>query len=140
MQLRKTIKHVLRHFGAEQAGISLAIVDHDTIRELKKHYFGRNVSTDVISFDLNDPVSTHDHPPIDCEIIVNAQQAAELARKIDIDPQAELNLYLVHGLLHQFGFDDQKKTEFKKMHHVEDRLLEELGFGKIFEPYQRKGL
>jgi len=105
--LRRTVEYVVDHFVLSSATISLAIVDDDTIEELKGRYFGQFVVTDVISFNLLSVVSGEDaKDALDCEVVVNVQQAKREADAKHTDPQAELNLYVVHGLLHQLGFDD----------------------------------
>ena len=117
--------------GSATAAVSLAIVDDGKISKLKEQYFGAAEVTDVISFDLRDNTKGGREFP-DCEIVVNAQCAAREASRRNVDPQAELNLYVVHGLLHQLGYDDQTEQQAKIMHKKEDQLLEELGFGTVY--------
>ena len=115
----------------ESAAVSLAIVDDEAISKIKERYFGAAEVTDVISFDLRDNTKGEQELP-DCEIVVNAQCAVREAGRQGVDQQAELNLYVVHGLLHQLGYDDQTERQSKIMHKKEDQLLEELGFGKVY--------
>ena len=117
--------------GNAPASVSLAIVDDGKISKLKEQYFGIAEVTDVISFDLRDNIKGEPEFP-DCEIVVNAQCAVREASRRDGDPQAELNLYVVHGLLHQLGYDDQTEQQAEIMHKKEDQLLEELGFGTVY--------
>ena len=131
--LRRTVEFVVDHFALSSATISLAIVDDDTIQELKGRYFGQCVVTDVISFNLLSVVSGEDEKEaLDSEVVVNAKQAKREADEKQTDPQAELNLYVVHGLLHPLGFDDATEAQSKVMHQKEDELLEQLGLGKVF--------
>ena len=44
------------------------------------------------------------------------------------------SLYVVHGFLHNVGFDDAKSREAAKMHTVEDEILEEFGYGITYQP------
>ena len=134
-RLRRTIEQVLDRLEVSAAVVSLAIVDDAAISELTLKYFGRAEAIDVLSFDLRD--ETQDSGAagaLDCEVIVNGARALQVARAQDRDPQAELHLYVVHGLLHQLGYDDQSDAQAQKMHAEEDRLLQELGFGKVFSP------
>ena len=62
------------------------------------------------------------------EIIVSVEMAKKLAQKHDCAVEGEIALYLVHGLLHLFGYNDKKKKEAKKMHQREGELLSALGF------------
>ncbi len=130
-QLRRTTNHVIEQSSVTSATISLVIVNNQTITRLQKKFFDQPESTDVLSFDLRD--NPHDDTALDCEIIINAQRALEVAQDQNLDPLAELNLYLVHGLLHQLDFDDQTHQEAQTMHKKEDQLLQQLGFGKVFQ-------
>ncbi|MEK7749451.1 MAG: rRNA maturation RNase YbeY, partial [Planctomycetota bacterium] len=62
------------------------------------------------------------------EIIISVEMAKKLAQKHDCTVEGEIALYLVHGLLHLFGYNDKQKKEAKKMHHREGELLSDLGF------------
>ncbi len=46
--------------------------------------------------------------------------------------QAELALYITHGLLHNLGFDDSTEDKAKKMHDMEDKILQQLGYGLVY--------
>ena len=54
--------------------------------------------------------------------------AKKLAQKHDCAVEGEIALYLVHGLLHLFGYNDEQKSAAKKMHQREGELLSDLGF------------
>ncbi|MBN1764647.1 MAG: rRNA maturation RNase YbeY [Sedimentisphaerales bacterium] len=127
-QMERTVTHVLNKMRVPRAEVSLAFVNDDAIRQLKQRYFNLDEITDVISFDLG----KSDGELLDCEIVVNTQCAVRVAARRSLDPAAELNLYVVHGLLHQLGFDDSTEEQSSLMHQKEDELLEELGFGKVF--------
>jgi probable rRNA maturation factor len=46
--------------------------------------------------------------------------------------EAELALYITHGLLHNFGFDDSTQKQAEKMHNIEDQILQQLGYGPVY--------
>ena len=126
--LSRTVSYVLDRYNQKEASVSLALVDSPCIRSLKKRYFNIDEVTDVISFGLNETPSCH----LECEVVVNAQLASELATENSRDARAELSLYVVHGLLHQLGFDDATNLAANDMHATEDQILEELGFGRVY--------
>ena len=97
------------------------------------------VATDVLSFDLRDMQNPAcPRTALDCELVVNAERALEAASERSLEPLAELNLYVVHGLLHQLGYDDKNAQQERLMHQKEDQLLDELGWGQVF--WGTKGL
>ena len=128
-QLRRAVRHVLQSHGVPTAVVSVVVAENAALRRLKRRYFGRNVITDVISFDFRDDPRDK---RLDCEIVINAQRAEKIAAQRGTDPFAELNLYLVHGLLHQLGYDDRRPRAAHAMHAREDQLLAELGFGPVY--------
>ena len=131
--MERTARHVLADAGRSAGAVSVAVVDSPTITGIQKEYLNTVGSTDVLSFDLADGANdTGDGEVLDCEVIINAQQAGEVAGARSGDAQGELNLYLVHGLLHQLGYDDQSGAQAERMHVKEDQLLGQLGFGRVF--------
>jgi len=46
--------------------------------------------------------------------------------------EAELLLYVVHGMLHCLGLDDHEEAEAAQMHRFEDAVLEAVGVGRVF--------
>ena len=135
-RLSRTVRHTVESLGVAEAAVSVALVGHKEMTVLKKRYFGGSGSTDVISFDLRDRTQAS---ALDCEIVINVERAVDEAQTRNGDYEAELNLYAVHGLLHQLGYDDQDRSGAEAMHHKEDELLEELGFGKVFLGNQARG-
>lgn len=71
------------------------------------------------------------------ELVVNGERAAKEANVRGHSGEAELALYVVHGLLHNLGFDDSTKADTKKMHETEDEILQELGYGLVYNKSKR---
>jgi len=135
---RKVVLHVIRHVmkneGRTAKSLSVVLTDNRHIRDLNREYLGHDLFTDVISFPLEDadwPIGSG-NGGVNGEIIASAELAAQQAQTRRLDPQAELLLYLVHGLLHLVGYDDRTPTDAKRMHDREDELLEGLGFGSVY--------
>ncbi|MEX1230728.1 MAG: rRNA maturation RNase YbeY [Planctomycetaceae bacterium] len=136
----KTImRQVLHDEKVAEADISLAIVDNGTIWDLNQRYLCHDSPTDVLSFLLDVEASEEggvDGPPdesatrprgsgkkIDGELIVSAEMAVETAEKYGWTARDELVLYIVHGLLHLCGYDDQSDAERKLMRSRERDVL-----------------
>jgi probable rRNA maturation factor len=138
-KLRKLIRAVCNRFRRPEppdAGyeISLAIVDDVHIRELSGRFLDRNATTDCLSFDLSDQDASEtgaSHSRV-LEIVVNGQMAVRQAGLRGHSAEAELALYITHGLLHQFGFDDATDGAARKMHDVEDEILQQFGYGPVY--------
>ncbi len=129
IRIRELVRFVCRRFRVRRAAIDLVIADDSGIRRINRRFFSRSAITDCISFDLSDPFD-----PGRCfAIVVNADLALRQARLRGHSPRAELALYLVHGLLHQFGFDDRTTAGARRMHHEEDRILRKAGYGVVYQ-------
>ena len=131
--LQGTAAHVLKHCRINRAMVSVAIVDDKTMKSLNKRYLEQSESTDVISFDLRSETDDQNETQLDCEVIVNAEWALNVAQENERSAESEMLLYLIHGLLHQLGYDDKTNEQADRMHRKEDELLCELGFGCVYK-------
>ena len=127
-KLEKLVRAVCEKFDACNTTVHISIVDDAGIIEVHRQFLQKNTATDVISFDLSDEFESGRT----FQIVVNAEMADRQAEKRGHSPEAELALYVTHGLLHNLGFDDISAEDAKKMHKTEDTLLQELGFGIIY--------
>ena len=127
-KLEELIRTICEKFGLDNAVIHIAIVDDAGIIKVHAEFLQKDTTTDVISFDLTDDFE----PGRTFQIVVNAEMAQRQADKRGHSPEAELALYMTHGLLHNLGFDDINEHDAKKIHETEDTLLQELGFGIIY--------
>jgi probable rRNA maturation factor len=57
------------------------------------------------------------------EIFISVETARRNARVFGISLASELRLYIVHGLLHLHGFDDQTPAEARKMQRAQEEIL-----------------
>jgi probable rRNA maturation factor len=127
-ELRSLVRKVLKQFGVSRAEVDIVIADDAEMQTMHQRYFQDPRTTDVISFDLSEPGEN----PRCFQILVNAAMALRQARRRRHSPQAELSLYLVHGLLHNLGFDDADARSAKQMHQTEDQLLQSFGYPPVF--------
>ncbi len=102
--------------------VSIVFVDNRTIRRLNRQYLGRDRVTDVISFPLGDGVNPYDKTV--GEIVISAQKAQQEAKRRNIPVRRELLLYVVHGLLHLCGYDDDTPERRGEMRLREKRFLD----------------
>ena len=57
------------------------------------------------------------------EIVISADTAATQARMFHTSVTAEIQLYVLHGLLHLAGFDDVTPSKRRRMHELQKKLL-----------------
>ncbi len=128
-KLKKLVKTICNRFKLSKATISIAIVDDAQIRKLNKQFLNQDRPTDCLSFNLSDKKT---NSAKSFELVVNGEMAVRYAKLQGHSSEAELALYITHGLLHNLGFDDSTKSQAKKMHNIEDQILQQLGFGPVY--------
>jgi probable rRNA maturation factor len=126
-QMRQIARTVLEGESVGEAEISLAFVDNPTIHQLNKRYLQHDEPTDVLSF----PLSEANARKLAGELVVGAEVAKAQAAKRGHDVQAELALYVIHGLLHLCDYDDKSEKGAAEMRKRERHYLQQLGLPDI---------
>lgn len=129
-RLKKLVQAVCPRFGVAQAAVSIGIVDDAEISELNRKFLNHEGTTDCLSFDLSDEAAAEE--PRVFDLIVNGEMAVREAARRGHSVEAELALYITHGLLHNLGFDDATAGKARKMHQTEDEILQDLGYGPVY--------
>jgi len=129
-KFKRLTKIICSRFKISSATISIKIAGDTQIRKINRRFLGHRGTTDCISFDLSDDGTAKCTRVFD--IIVNGQMAKRQAKMRGHSCEAETALYITHGLLHNFGFDDLRPAAAKKMHKVEDEILQQFGYGKVY--------
>jgi probable rRNA maturation factor len=129
-RLKKLVKTICSRFKLSKAIISIAIVDDTQIRKMNKQFLNRDNPTDCLSFNLSD---NKKNSAKSFELVVNGEMAVKQAKLRGHSAEAELALYITHGLLHNLGFDDSTKKQAEKMHNIEDQILQQLGYGPVYK-------
>ncbi len=124
------VQKTSRKFGLRKALINIEIANDERIVDVNKKFLKKRSITDVISFDVSDA----DDRVFD--IVVNAELAKRQAKIREHSFEAELVLYILHGLLHQLGFDDLTDCDAVKMHKTEDEILRKFGYGAVYGTYK----
>lgn len=102
---------------------SLHFVDLKEISRLHALYFEDPTPTDCISFPCDEPATPY---RVLGDVFVCPAVAIDYAALCRKNPLKETALYVVHGLLHLFGYDDIKANERQSMRAAERRHLAHL--------------
>jgi len=121
-KIKRAVKEVLSKEGKD-ARLSIALVDNSKIKELNKQYFSSDEVTDVISFPLGNNKNL-----ISGEIVVSVETAVDIAGKRNISIEGEIVLYIIHGILHLLGYDDDNEGNARIMHEKESKMLKTMGY------------
>ena len=127
---------------SDAAEVSLLFVDEPTIASLNEQFLGKKGPTDVLSFPIDDegavsgrtPDSDIGGPPskepLDApseillgDIVICPAVASRNAVEHEVTFEAELELLVVHGVLHLLGWDHIIDIEAERMEDRERQIL-----------------
>lgn len=139
--LERAARAALKHQRqAPRANLSIVLTDNRRLRQLNRDYLGIDAPTDVLSF----PASESDGSEIDGseidpetgaaylgDILISIPYARASARQAGNSLEAEVQLLVVHGVLHLLGHDHARPREKKRMWQAQREILEMLGLGEV---------
>ncbi|MDD5422952.1 MAG: rRNA maturation RNase YbeY [Candidatus Omnitrophota bacterium] len=120
--IKKIVSHVLRYIkkiGA--AELEIVFLDNRAISSLNKKYKNRPRPTDVLSFRIER--LEFGYRLFFGEIFISVDRAAENSIVFGTDVAEEVTLYVIHGVLHLFGYDDETTSDKARMSRKESSIL-----------------
>lgn len=118
---------VLKSLGKTGMDLSMVLTGDREIRRYNRKYLKHDRATDVLAFGYAAPASAH----FLGDIMISVDQAKAYARRFGIAWRDELELYIVHGILHLLGYDDHAPADKKKMRAEESRVLKQVRSNRI---------
>jgi probable rRNA maturation factor len=116
---------VLRMEDAPDAvELSVALVDSAEISRLNAAYRGVDGPTDVLSFGCDEPEPVASDEPISIgDVVIAPEVALRQATELGTTAESELDLLLVHGVLHLLGYDHGSDEDAAAMQARETAIL-----------------
>lgn len=123
------LKHVagkiLKYLNKTKAAdIEIVFLSNNAIRSINKKYKGRNSSTDVLSFKIDR--REFGSKKFLGEIFISVEKCAQNTKRFKTIFEEELVLYMIHGILHLFGYDDMTRKDKLRMSAKEYKILRHL--------------
>lgn len=114
-----------REEAPDAVELSIAIVDVTEMTELNGRFRGKDGPTDVLSFPCDDPcaVVAPDEPITLGDVVIAPEIAVQQADELGHTVEEELNLLLIHGVLHLLGYDHEADEDAVAMQARERALL-----------------
>jgi probable rRNA maturation factor len=114
------------HVTSEDVEITVVVEDDEHLRDLNQRFLGIDAPTDVLSFpaDEMDPDSGLHYLG---DIILSYPRAVEQAQIGGENPADEIQLLVVHGMLHLLGYDHGDDDEKALMWSAQQEVLDRLG-------------
>lgn len=114
--------------------ISIQFVSEKRISQLHALFFQDPSSTDCITFPIDSIPYQSNRYHLLGEIFICPKIAKQYAEKHHINPFEELCRYVVHGILHLIGFEDEKPNLRMQMKRKENACLKHLRRRGLLEP------
>ena len=114
----------------EQVDLTIVLTDNAQLHQLNREYLGVDAATDVLSFPSNekDPQTGVRYLG---DILISIPQAGIQAQAAHHPLESEVQLLVVHGILHLLGYDHSEPAEKSRMWKVQGDILQSLGLGDI---------
>ncbi|MFH1090628.1 MAG: rRNA maturation RNase YbeY [Pseudomonadota bacterium] len=97
--------------GCPEAELSLSLVDDQEISRLNSRYLGRSGPTNVISFPMQAGQFAGLNPDVLGDVVMSVETAARESVAAGFSLEEMLDFYLIHGILHLFGYDHEAGEE-----------------------------
>lgn len=114
-KIEKVAKKILSLLERPAAELSVLFVGDKKMQQLNTVFRGIYITTDVLSFEAEIPVSKNKHHlgyesqrPVLGDIVINIPKAASQARMSGTGFYDEIYRLLTHGVLHLLGYNHEK--------------------------------
>ncbi len=114
----------------ELCELAVVVTDDEALRELNCRHRGIDAPTDVLAFPDETRGPFVGAPGLSRylgDIIISFPRAGDQAAEAGHAVQAELQLLVVHGVLHLLGYDDVMEEQRAKMWAAQAEILQTLG-------------
>jgi len=122
-QFRRWVKAAL----AQDAEITLRLVDEDEGQALNRDYRGKDYATNVLTFVYDDL------PQLAGDIVICPAVVEREAQQQNKSVTAHYAHLVVHGVLHLHGYDHEDEAEAREMEALETQIVIKLGYP---DPYR----
>jgi probable rRNA maturation factor len=93
--------------------VSIVLISDRRMCDLHRRFLNKSDPTDVITFDHG-------------EIFISVETARKHARRFSSSVLHEVQLYIIHGLLHLHGFDHRGEADARAMDELQKKILERI--------------
>lgn len=112
-RLRKSLPQIVEHVGEVQNEIAVILISDRRIAKLHRQFMNEEGPTDVITFEHG-------------EIFISVETAQRNARRFRNSLGHEIQLCIIHGLLHLRGYDDRTSRAAARMKRAQEKILRSL--------------
>ncbi len=126
----KRAAHAALTQQAVSGDLTVVLMDDAGLQALNRDYLGIDAPTDVLSFPAaeTDPQSGRRYLG---DILISVPRAGQQALAAGHAVEAEVQLLVIHGVLHLLGHDHAEPTQKSRMWAAQAAILQSIGLGDI---------
>jgi probable rRNA maturation factor len=129
--LERAAKAALNHQSRSlDSELAIILTNDARLHELNLNYLGVDAPTDVLSFPASETDPETGAPYIG-DILISVPRAQEQANAAGHPLESEVQLLVVHGVLHLLGYDHAEADDKARMWKAQAEILDSLGLGHI---------
>ena len=112
---------ILKLLKENQSELSLALVGNGQIQKLNSQYRHKNEPTDVLSFPQEENLPKG--KKLLGDVVISVEQAEKQAKEGMKTLEMEIEMLLIHGILHLLGYDHEvSPKEARRMKRMETKI------------------
>jgi len=127
--IRMAAQRTLEHESAS-GDLSVVLADDTQLQDLNRQYLGTDAPTDVLSFPSGDADPETGETYLG-DVILSVPRAKAQASAAAHPLEAEVQLLVVHGVLHLLGYDHAEAPQKAAMWAAQAQVLKSLGLGRM---------
>lgn len=140
--IRAAIEATLRRLNVNEAGLTVVLTTDEHVRALNAQYRGFDEPTDVLSFAAQENLP--DAPSLALpeeaqaefrhylgDLVIAYPYSARQAARYGNSVIAELQLLVVHGVLHLLGYDHDDEVSERAMEALQEEILAQFGHAAL---------
>lgn len=128
-RLQRLARWVLAAEGVASGEVGVVLTDDAGIQALNRQYLAHDYPTDVLAFGLQESaagtagfIRPEEGPAYIGDVVISLERAREQAATYGHDWAGEVEILLIHGLLHLLGYDDGAEADRERMAARQDAL------------------
>jgi probable rRNA maturation factor len=123
-RIKQVARRTLRHLNIPEATLSVIFVATSRMKSLNTKYLKHAYVTDILTFNYS---PEGQRKRILAEIIIAPSVAVANARAFATTLHKEIELYVIHGILHLAGYDDHSPGDIARMRKKEQEITRMIG-------------
>jgi len=131
VRVLQTAIFAMGYMGLElETEVSISFISETEMQSLNLEYMQENTPTDVLAFPMDElrPLNPGEKSQAGIlgDLVFSPEYILRQAQSQKVLFEDELDLLIVHGVLHCLGFDHQEEVEHKEMFDLQQEILQAL--------------